>query len=364
MKTAFIMLVIFGFIFSNAAYSEKTVSKTQKVAQVKIIDPSGFEKPLVAATIMIPEGWQAQGGVVWQQNNSGCGVTTPHVNWVASSPDGTGAITLLPGETWSGNNMQFQMQGNPCPNVMVTDAKQVILNYVQRYRPNAQLIEYYDRQDAIRELVAQLQPPSNLYGVETSQWAGAGQALIAYQVNGKPMREIIGTSVVFTGTRSPDLLTGGTTDLLSISINPGYAMRMPEGQLDLQQAERIRTSMKAGQEWSARMAQHNAKIADINAKGAADRARITRQTNQEIFEMQQDSWRKQNEASDRGNREFSEYIRDVETYNDPSGGTVELDSTHEHAWQLDDGTYVTTDDPSFNPYETYGQGGQELEVTR
>lgn len=363
MRIFLTIAMVLACLWALPAYSEKP-SAALKVKQAKIVDSSGFEKPLVAATLMIPAGWQAQGGVSWQQNMSGCGVTTPHVNWSAFAPDGVGLISLLPGETWSGNNMQVQLQGNPCPNVMVTDAQQIILNYVQRYRPNAQLIEYYDRQDAIRELVSQLQPPSNLYGVESSQWAGAGQALIAYQVDGKVVREIIGTSVVFTATRSPDLLTGGTTDLLSIAINPGYAMRMPEGQLDLQQAEKIRTSMKTGQEWSARMAQHNAKIAGINAKGAADRARITSQTNREISEMRQDSWRKQNQAREHGNREFSEYIRDVETYNDPSGGTVELDSTHDNAWQLDDGTYVTTDDPSFNPYETFGQGGQELEVTQ
>ncbi len=363
MKKTLALAVIYYCLLIMPVYAENSTKNSFKEQQVKVMDRNGFEKPLVAASLMVPSGWKTQGGIVWQQNNSGCGSTTPHVNWVASAPDGLGLISLLPGENWSGNTMQFQAQGNSCPNVMVTDAKQIILNYVQRYRPHAQLIEYYDRQDAIQDLLAQLQPLTNLYGVESSQWAGAGQALIAYQVNGKPVREIIGTSVVFTGTRSPDALTGGTMDFLSILVNPGYAMRMPAEQLDLQQAEKIRKSAQPGQEWMARMAQHNAKITGINAKGAADRARITSKTNRDISAMQQDSWRKQNAATDRGDREFLETIREVETYNDANGGTVELDGTYDNAWQLDDGTYVTTDDPSFNPYAATGQGGRQLEVT-
>ena len=81
--------------------------------------------------------------------------------------------------------------------------------------------------------------------------------------------------------------------------------------------------------------------------------------------MQMDSWRKQQESSDRGSREFNEYIRGVETYNDPiNGGSVQLDNTYDNAWQLNDGTYVLTDDPSFNPYAATGQDGQRLEPTQ
>jgi len=77
--------------------------------------------------------------------------------------------------------------------------------------------------------------------------------------------------------------------------------------------------------------------------------------------MQADSWRIYNESSDRLSRERSEAIRGVETYNDPYyGGSVQLDSSYNHAWQLNDGTYVLTDDPSFNPYRVFGQDGQQL----
>ena len=65
-------------------------------------------------------------------------------------------------------------------------------------------------------------------------------------------------------------------------------------------------------------------------------------------------------------RETSEAIRGVETYDDPmsSTGTVELDHTYDHAYRLDSGDYVLTNDHSFNPYEQFGQGAEELTPTQ
>ena len=54
-----------------------------RVKRAEIIDRNGFEKPIVAASLMIPVGWSTEGGVVWQQNTSGCGRNTPHFAWRA-----------------------------------------------------------------------------------------------------------------------------------------------------------------------------------------------------------------------------------------------------------------------------------------
>ena len=55
---------------------------------------------------------------------------------------------------------------------------------------------------------------------------------------------------------------------------------------------------------------------------------------------------------------------DMVLLNDPyRGGTVQLDNTYEHAWQLNDGTYVLTNDHMFNPVKSTGQFGEELKVS-
>ncbi len=370
---------------SSAAASETAPARPQRAAEsgqpgvkrasantgelrlrpVQVMDTQGFGRPLVAATILVPTHWQTRGGVVWQLNNSGCGKNNPHYNWSAIAPDGAGMISLLPDETWTGNSNGIQ--SGQCPNVMTNNAREVVLNYIQRYRPNSQIIQYYDRTSDVKDVFAGIQPSRrDAFGNETRQWYGAGQALISYQVGAATVREIIGTAVLFTAMSMQGGYGMPAQQYLTIGILPGYAMRMPEGQLDLNQAEMIRKSIRPGKEWNQEMARHRAKIAGINRKGAMNRSRIIAKSNREISEINRKSWENTQKSNDRMHREFSEYVRGVETYDDPnsSTGTVELDNTYDHAYRLDNGDYVLTNDHSFNPYAEVGQGAEELTPTR
>ena len=69
-------------------------------------------------------------------------------------------------------------------------------------------------------------------------------------------------------------------------------------------------------------------------------------------------------ASDRTHQATIDSIRGVERYHDPAGHTVQLDDTWNHAWSLDNGTYLLVDDPNFNPAVTLGVNGQELQRAR
>jgi len=155
------------------------------------------------------------------------------------------------------------------------------------------------------------------------------------------------------------------TEFLTGASLPGFAMRAPSGELDFEFTEMLRKTIRPEPEWSRRISQHNAKIAQTNIQGARERSKIIAQTGEEIRQMQADSWRQQSDSFDRMSRESSEAIRGVETYNDPYyGGTVELDNTYENAWQLNDGTYVLTDDAMFKPFRDLGVDGQRLEATQ
>lgn len=343
--------------------------------QVKIIDRNGFEQPMVAYIKEVPAGWRTEGGVNWQFNNAGCGKTTPSLEWRATSPDNSSAVTILPAEQWTGHNLPYPTSNN-CPNVQITDTRQFITQYAQRLRPGARVLDYRDRTSDIQQLQSQMPAPQrDPYGGETRMWAGAGQALVAYNMNGVEMREIIGTAVIFSMMRSPDPMTGGTTDFISIMSMPGFAMRAPEGRLDFAMAERIRTSGKANPAYEKKMAAYYAKnnkiqadsaakIAAINRKGAADRSAIIAKTGQDISDIQMDIYRNQSASTDYIGRETSEAIRGVETYNDNyNGGTIELDNTYDYNWQLENGDIVQTNDANFNVYESTGQFGTEMEVT-
>lgn len=354
---------------------------------VQIVDRRGFEKPMVSAIMFAPKGWKTRGGVVWNPNPSmsGCGINTPHVNWTATAPDGSGMISLLPEETWTMAVAGAPMLGLP-PQCQPkpTDAKAFVLGYAGRHRPDARVLDYRDDPEALRIIMAQLPPDQNLAGgYGLSRRAGAGQLLIAYPIDGREMREIIGVGVVYTQFKQPQIMPGVSRDMMIIATTPGYAMRMPEGLLDFKQAGLIRASIKPNPAYQARMQKHhakqarmqaetNARIAAINARGAAERARTNAessraisQTYSDIGDIQMRGWQNRQQMTDRGQRETVEVTGGFETYNDPSAsGTVQLDNTYERAFQLDDGTNVLTNDPSFDPYRYTGQDGVELEPTQ
>lgn len=340
-----------------------------RVQKADVIDQSGFGRPMVAATVMIPAGWQTQGGVLWIQNMTGCGKKTPHFAWRATSPDGMSTMEILPEENWSGSNQYVAgMPQQTCPNIQIQTAKEYIHTWVQYNRPGARVLDYRDRYDTVAELDKQLkqmqqqQPP--MPGIEMRQWIEGGQALIGYNQQGTEMRELIGIAVIFTLTRMQGVMPGEIAEYLTISTLPGFSMRAPDGRLDFKMAEMLRKSGRPDPQWQAKMAQHYRKMSQINTKGAMDRSKIISRTYSEISAMQHDSWKKKNASDDYLQRERVEAIRGTETYNDPSGGTIELDNTYQHAWQLNDGSYVLTDDHSFNPYAVMGQDGQKLEVTK
>ncbi|GJL95223.1 MAG: hypothetical protein DHS20C05_16280 [Hyphococcus sp.] len=332
-----------------------------RVKRVEIIDHNGFEKPMVATTLLIPAEWNGKGSIIWNAQNP-CAPGN-NVQFEATSPDGRSSINIVPSAKWHWNSTGTNDQMG-CTPVQITSTRQYIEKLVAQARPGAQFVDYRQRQD-IEAQFQQYNSNSSMSGMHSQNWVEAGEALIAYTENGVEMRETVAAAVMF-GLMRTDAMYGMAGSEFGYGVAlPSFAMRAPNGQLDFKLAEMIRKSSRDNPEWSARMAKHNAKISQINAKGARDRAAITAKTNAEISQMQQDSWRRQNESSDRMQRESVEAIRGVETYNDPyNGGTVELDNTYDSAWQLNDGSYVLSNDPSFEPYKDLGVDATKLEVTQ
>ena len=84
-----------------------------------------------------------------------------------------------------------------------------------------------------------------------------------------------------------------------------------------------------------------------------------------IAEMQTEGYRNRDATSDRMQRESIKAIREIETYRDPrSGGVVELPNHYRHAWRLQDGSYLLTDNQAFEPRRDLGIAGERLQVVK
>ena len=331
---------------------QATRSAPLRVERAEIMDRRGFEKPLLAYTLLVPVGWRGEGEVEYPPYN-GCNPPS-RLNWRATSPDGVSGIQIVPEEQWSFSTLPQQPDG--CLHGQASSARQYLEWWVQRHRPGARVLDFRARPDLAQPFQHTQQEANGM-----RSWVDAGEILIAYQHRGRQVREAYSNVIFFIHTRFPVIDPTQPIELLQGLSAAGFAMRMPDGALDFKAIEALRKSVHAAPEWKRRMIQaandrhriamqSNAQIAADNRRAAAERARLSASTAQELNDIQMGTWQSRNESMDRTQREAVEAIRGVETYADPHyGGSVQLSSQYQDAWQLRDGSYVLTDDPTFDP---------------
>lgn len=326
-----------------------------------IVDASGFEKPMGAATLFTPEGWRAQGGVLWGREYL---CTNGYAfNWMAVSPDGMQAIAVLPQERWETNNYGAAPSTPGCQSAPYTNVQQYLQGLAQRWRPGARAIDYRPRPDIARDF-AQLNQTTPTAMGEIRTWVEAGELLFAYADRGVEMRGVVSAAAVFTLMRSHNGM-GGSMDALTGATFPVWAASAPNGRLNLGFLEAIRRSIKTNPQWERRISGHNVAIAQVAIEESRKRADMIARSNAEISRIRQEAWSAYQESADRRAREFGELIRGVETYTDgyAPGGSVELSRNYDHAWRMNDGSYILTNDASFDPWKDLQLEGRKLEPT-
>ena len=271
-------------------------SGTLRVERAEIIDRQGFEKPLVAATILVPAGWRHEGVVDWKPGvpcSSGYSLRLR-----AQSPDGSSAIELLPGEAWGATN--YGGSAGNCPKGAFRNPQEYLNAWVQRNRPGARWLDYRPRPD--RSIASQQQ---NLPGGGFFRsWVETGQALIGYIQGGREMRESLAVTISFAQSQFNGPAPGQTMQTLNGQSRGVLAWRTPEGSLDFRQFDAVWQTLRPGEEWQARinaaqsqMAKENAdtqaRISQIQGQMSRDtmaeiakRGQIMAQTRAEISDIQ------------------------------------------------------------------------------
>jgi len=353
----------------NVATGQSLPTGSMHLAPATIVDPGGFGRPMVASTILAPVGWSTSGGVVWQQNTAPCGERNPHTSWKAVSPDGMQAVEILAEEVWNGDNFPIPPEARGgCPNVQIRDARSFVIDYALRHRPGARVLDYRDlpanETRAVQDFIDRNSGPA-AQGQNRSIFAG-GKALLGYTQNGVEMRESIHVSFIVSPIAMEGGMGGQMQRAVTIGTLLGYAIKAPAGSLNLKFADLFARSIKANPAYAQLTADYNARMTGIVAGSVSDRTEITARTGEELRRIQSEYWDRKSASDDLGQNQVISGIRDANEYADPYtvGGVVELDNSFQNAWRLQDGTYVLTDDPSFNPNLATGLDGQQLRRTR
>jgi hypothetical protein len=333
------------------------------VDRAVVLDATGFEAPVAAATLFLPRGWQAQGGVLWAYEFM-C-TNGYNVSWSATSPDGLLSVNLLPQERWETNNYSGQASTPGCQPAPYTNVRQYLESVIQRWRPGARPLDYRPREDLQREY-ARLNNVTPTPIGEMRTWVEGGEILFAFNDRAGEMRGSVAAVAIFSLTRTNAGAGLPVMDALTGYAMPAFGATAPNGRLNLAFFEAIRRSIKPNPQWEARIANHNAAIGRVALEESRKRSQMIAQSNAEISRIREEAWNAYQESSDRRAREFSEVIRGVETYDDANapGGQVQLSGHYDHAWRLNDGSYVLTNDSNFEPWRDLGLEGNRLEATR
>lgn len=332
-----------------------------RLAPTAIVDWYGFQQPMVAATMFVPYGWTAEGGIAW---GDAYACTNGYAyNWRAKSKDNARGVAILPQQRW-----EWNAAGKPgkigCAIAQIDNVADYIQTVIAQVRPDARIIKTYQRHDLERQF-ARLNSEADTGFQFTQTRIHAGEAIIEFTENQRKLRGVATAAVLFTYIRTGGTSYGVTTENWIGYALPTYVAYAPVSEFNYAFFDGIRRSFTPDPQWEKRISGHNATIGRINREGIMKRAEISSQTYEAIRKMSKQAWDRQQVSADRRMREFSEYIRDVETYDDPKSdlGKVELDSGFAHAWRLDDGTYVLTNDHIFNPAKTMGQFGEEIKIS-
>ena len=144
----------------------------------------------------------------------------------------------------------------------------------------------------------------------------------------------------------------GPNESIGWWIEPALSFRAPVGvpiESHMPVMMAVANSVQMPPQWHQMREELRRKAIGTNHNISRDRietsrriSQITAQTNREINDMRQRSNAARTASQDRGQREFVEYIREVETWNTTDGSSVQLPGGYQNAFSNGRGGFIVT----------------------
>ena len=310
-----------------------------RMKKVEVVDAHSFEKPLTAATLLIPTNWSLESKVARDPKNN-CPATQVRAGFRASSPDGRIAVELFPGAYWNwsddpaarqhleqGRRVRAQYGTKDCDIGPPLAARDFLSKYfLPRVRPGARLLGADVDPEAaqgVSNQVRQAEEQIAKAGAQVRLRADTARLHIAYDQQGQSQEEWLSGITFARGTPGSRFnpSTGQMGPALSYACGAQrlFGLSAPAGQLEANEKlfRAIVGSLHVNPDWQARVQQlqrnvqaarqqDEANAARINAqtqaivqKGELDRARIRAQTAQNNANIVLDTMQHRQQAQDR-----------------------------------------------------------------
>lgn len=331
--------------------------------RVRFLDQAGFDRPVEAFSVLFPKGWKTEGGVRWG-SWQGCRGDMVSNYIKASSPDGSIRLEVMPSRSfaWSSDQQMLQLmqagvQQGGCGINQPFDAKRYIEGFARKDlgATASGIREDESRLPRMRELDRQANEVARQYGNDTEQSTTMAFGKLTWPDGSEG---IIHAGVMNGVMRKQDYLSGGFTTMTTTGVFHCVLIRYPAGRQE-EAAKLLHlalTSSRTNPVWRdakdrflAEMGrrEHAANMEKIRLMGEQSRAYAQAQSAASDQRMR--DWENQQNSQDRQHKNFIQAIREVETWRDGSGRSVELTAGYDQAWSRGDGRYILSNKPGFDP---------------
>ncbi len=334
--------------------------------RVRFLDQMGFDRPVEAFSMLVPSGWKAEGGIKWG-SIGGCRGEIIKSVVTLTSPDGAFSFHALPIRAFSFASDQMMLQAiragaqaGGCAVNQPFNASQFVDGYARmdlraqasNIHPDEASIAYLRPFDQIANDAARQ------YGNNSQQESTVAKGDLRFPDGSEGLLQGTVTNIV---TRKPDAFTGGMT-MFSVTTVVPFMMRFPAGRRAeaLKLYHTIMTSHRVSPIWKQAKERFMTQLGNIEHRGNMERIRLMGEQSRAYAREQSAAsdqrmrdWENRQASQDRQHTNFIQAIREVETWKDSSGASVELSSGYSNAWTSGDGSYILTNSPSFDPSSAF-----------
>ena len=356
--------------------------------QVHVIrDEFGFEQPMDALTMTLPEGWDVSGAVQWYGRPT-CDLDQMKLHFMATAPDGKEWVEFIPGGAWGWSSyfdaVPYQARQGfvGCDARPIRDIRTFVNQYIPTIRPGAQIVSMRPRPDQAREIFeamgdVRLQPGQR-------PRMEVMEVRVAYEANGHRISELLMPAILFIDQPGPDPY-GGMSGYVTVAMMIGtITSAKVGGTADESLAKMVGDSMQPNDAYMARLARHYQERSRLmeeagRRRHAAQQAWLASRravlassssgsrvdtSGSDILDIQMDTWKNTTAMKDAGQSSSVDMIHERKPWLNADGRTIYMPQQYQRAYQLPNDVYAGTNDAFFNPVQATGQFGEPMREGR
>jgi hypothetical protein len=303
----------------------------------EVVDREGTQ--LVVSHYLLPQEWTVDDKFSWEYRDT---FNPTRYKGTFKSSDGSLIVNVIPdiSATWMRGAMGVQGYRPP---------KSLADGVVDFLKKSAKLQGL--KVISTKTIPGKDEPETRLGSSITQSHSENGIVRIEFLHEGKPYEgEIFGNLSVLR-VATPGIVYMETINWTMSGLTGCSA---PKGRLD--ECKKVAMTMKSSAKVTLKFYNRYVQIQKMLENQAYQRiyqagqiSKIISQTNDEISKSISDSYWERQRSNDRINQNFSDYVRGVDRYNDPSGSEVQLPSGYTNAWVNNRGEYLMSDQTGYDP---------------